>query len=498
MSLIMVIGSGFSGLSAAAHLARAGHQVHVFEKNAVPGGRARQLVTREGYTFDMGPSWYWMPEVFDRFFEEFGYRTADLYQLSLLDPAFDIVFGREDILRVPSDFGELASLLEQLEPGASSKLNEFMAEAEAKYALSMDEFIYKPGLSLREYVSFDVIKKSASLSIFSSFSKHVRKYFSHPKIIALMEFPILFLGAMPKDTPALYSMMNYAGLKLGTWYPNGGFGKVVDAFVRVARDQGVMFHFQSPVEKIHVSGNEVQAIQVNGKNFYCDGVIASADYHHVEQRLLSPEYRNYSAEYWQRKVMAPSCLIFYIGVNKKIPALNHHTLFFDESLTDHAHHIYRSPSWPEKPLFYVSCTSRSDAGVAPAGHENLFILMPIAPGLYDDEQTRERYFRLILGRLEKHTGEALEAHIDYKASYCVSDFLSDYHSFKGNAYGLANTLLQTAVFKPSAANKYVQNLFYTGQLTVPGPGVPPAIISGKISAGLMLKHLKSISHEGVI
>lgn len=490
MSRIAVIGSGFSGLSAAAYLAKAGHEVHVFEKNATPGGRARQLVTEHGYVFDMGPSWYWMPDVFESFFRDFGYHVPDLYRLRLLDPAFEMVFGKGDAMPVPADYATLRKLFDQVEPGAGAKLDGFLSEARMKYELSMKEFIYKPGLSVREYLSMQVLRKSVTLSLFSSFSKHIRKYFSHPRLIALMEFPVLFLGAMPEETPALYSLMNYAGLRLGTWYPNGGFGKVVDGMVKVGVNLGVRFHFNTMVEQIVAEDKQVTALLVNGAPFFCDGVIAAGDYHHVEQSLLPEVYRNYTDKYWAGKTFAPSCLIFYIGVRKKIPRLHHHTLFFDESITAHAQTIYKTSVWPEKPLFYVSCTSKSDDDVAPAGHENLFILIPLAPGLNDEEEIREQYFNKVMQRLEMHVGEPVTAYIDYKKSYCVSDFVSDYHAYKGNAYGLANTLSQTAMWKPKIANKKLKNLFYTGQLTVPGPGVPPAIISGKISAELLSKHFK--------
>ncbi|HEY0355863.1 MAG TPA: phytoene desaturase family protein, partial [Flavisolibacter sp.] len=334
------------------------------------------------------------------------------------------------------------------------------------------------------------------LDLFSSFSKHVRKYFSDPRLIALMEFPVLFLGAMPGDMPALYSLMNYAGLKLGTWYPIGGFGKLVESMARMAAENGARFHFNSPVDEIIIENKRVTGVSSRGKTMQCDALVASADYHHVEKNLLPPQYRNYTESYWEKKTFAPSCLIYYLGINKKLPALQHHTLFFDEDLERHSQEIYKDPSWPTKPLFYVCCTSKSDASVAPKGHENLFLLMPIATGLPDDESTREKYFNIMIQRLESFTREKnLVNHIDFKKSYCVADFISDYHSYKGNAYGLANTLMQTAVLKPKMQNKKIPNLFYAGQLTVPGPGVPPSIISGKIAAKQMEKYLKRQQHE---
>ena len=495
MSKIAVIGSGFSGLSAAAYLSAKGHNVHVFEKNAQPGGRARQLKTDSGYVFDMGPSWYWMPGIFESFFNDFGYSVADFYELKLLDPSFDVVFEEDDRISIPSQFSALCNLFESIEEGSSARLIKFMAEAEYKYKTGMENLVYKPGISIAEFYDAALIKGAIRLQVFSSFSKHVRKYFSNPKLIALMEFPILFLGATPRDTPALYSLMNYAGLKLGTWYPAGGFGKVIDAMITVAEINGTTFNFNCNVEKINIESNIARSMVVNGGVFECDAVIASADYHHVENKLLPPQYRNYSENYWQRKTFAPSCLIFFLGLNKKIKTLNHHTLFFDEDLFLHSKEIYKDPQWPTKPLFYVCCPSKSDESVAPKGHENLFLLMPLAAGLNDTEDLRETYFTIMINRLQKQTGEDILSHIDFKKSYCINDFVFDYNSYKGNAYGLANTLMQTAILKPGIRNKKIKNLFYAGQLTVPGPGVPPSIISGQIAATQLMKYLKPTVHE---
>ncbi|HBN03833.1 MAG TPA: phytoene desaturase [Bacteroidetes bacterium] len=491
MSHIAIIGSGFSGLSAAAYLAKEGYDVVVYEKNALIGGRARQFETDNGYTFDMGPSWYWMPDVFESFFGDFGYSVADLYKLHLLNPSFDIVFGKDDKMSVPENYDELCALFESIEPGSSIKLDKFMAEAAYKYNVGMGDVIYQPGDSITELLLPELIRGVFRLQVFSSFSKHVRSYFSHPKLIALMEFPVLFLGAMPQDTPALYSLMNYAGLKMGTWYPENGFASVTSAMQKVAEEYGATFHTNTNIEKINITGNKASSILVNGEMIYVDVVLASADYHHVETKLLDAKYRNYTEDYWSKKTFAPSSLIFYIGLNKRLDNISHHTLFFDEDITQHAIEIYKKPMWPNKPLFYVCCPSKTDNDVAPIGHENLFLLMPVAPDLEDTEEIREKYFHLMISRMEQQFNVEILSHIDYMQGYCVKDFISDYNSYKGNAYGLANTLMQTAILKPKMRNKKVKNLFYTGQLTVPGPGVPPSLISGKIASKIIISHLDS-------
>jgi phytoene desaturase len=498
MANVSIIGSGFSGLAAACFAAKDGHEVSVFEKNLAIGGRARSY-SEAGFTFDMGPSWYWMPDVFESFFNAFGRSAKDYYQLKQLDPGFQIVFGKNDILQVPAKMEELYAVFESFERGSSIALKKFLKEAEFKYQVGMQDLVYKPAFSWMEYANLDVAKGMLQANLFSSVSSYVQSYFKDSRLKALMEFPVLFLGAMANKIPALYTMMNYSALVQGTWYPEGGMFKIIEGMETLARSLGVQFYTNSSVTKIEVEAGVVRAIHTEKARIPTDGVIASADYNHVEQKLLEPAYRNYSSAYWEKKTFAPSCLIFYLGVDKKIDRLLHHNLFFDADFRSHAESIYKHAQWPGEPLFYVCCPSKTDTSVAPEGMENLFILVPIATGLEDTEAKRESYFESIIKRIEAHTGCFFASNIIYKKNYCLDNFVNDYHAFGGNAYGLANTLGQTAVLKPSLRNKKVKNLFYTGQLTVPGPGVPPALISGQVAAKELIKYLNKMkSNEAVV
>lgn len=482
---IIVIGSGFSSLSAASYLAKEGFEVEVYEKNEALGGRAR-IKTIAGFSFDMGPSWYWMPDVFERFFADFGKKVSDYYDLVRLNPSYR-VFWEDSQDDIPANMEELESYFEKYEPGSGIKLREFLAEAKQKYDIGMREFVTKPSLSFTEFLSLDIAKKGLSLDLFKPISKHVRQFFTHPKLIELLEFPVLFLGAKPEKTPALYSLMNYADMALGTWYPMGGMNKIIEGMVSVAKEMGVIFHTNSNVEEIVVEKNITRGIKVNGKLKKADFIVSGADYHHTE-KLLLPEFRNYKEQYWDKRVMAPSSLLYYVGLNKKVKGIKHHNLFFDESFADHAIEIYDTHKWPEKPLFYICNPSKTDNSVAPKGKENLFFLIPVSTELKEDtEEVRKKYFDLICERLKKHTGEDIREHIEVYESFAHSDFVNEYNSFKGNAYGLANTLKQTAFLKPKCKNTKVSNLYYTGQLTVPGPGVPPSIVSGKIVSELIKK-----------
>lgn len=490
MKKIAIIGSGFSGLSAAAYSSKEGHEVHVFEKNETVGGRSRQFRTENGYLFDMGPSWYWMPDIIESFFNDFDKKTSDFYELVPLNPQFEMVFS-DGTMSIPHHYEEMKQLFEKTEPGAGEKLDEFMKDARYKYEVGMKDFVNKPCHSWFEFVSPTIAKSVLKLDLFTNFQRFVRKYFKHPKLIMLMEFPVIFLGASPKDIPALYSLMNYGGYKLGTWYPMGGFFRIINAMEQIAVEKGVQFHYNANVQRIVVEKGKASSLMVNGKSLDFDVVIASSDYQHTENQLLSEEYRNYKPEYWEKLTFAPSCLIFYLGFREKIPNLKHHTLFFENDLDLHTHEIYKDKKWPTKPLFYACCPSKTDPHVAPEGCENVFLLMPVATGIEDTEETREKYFLDMIRRLEKHAGAPeLLSKIEYKRSYCIKDFKQDYNAYEGNAYGLANTLSQTAVLKPSLRNKKVKNIFYTGQLTVPGPGVPPSIISGKIAATEATKRIE--------
>ena len=457
----------------------------------MPGGRARQMKTN-GFTFDMGPSWYWMPDVFERYFNCFGKKVSDYYDLERLDPSYR-VYWDDGPVDIPADLNALKELFESFEPGSGERLEQFLKEAAYKYEVGVGKLVFKPGQSLTEFLDLDLAKGLLKLDVFNSMRKHVHRFFKHPRLRELMEFPVLFLGALPQQTPALYSLMNYADIKGGTWFPKGGMFRIVQAMYDLAVELGVKFQFNAEVSSIQIENQLAKGVitnSLNGNTSYpADVVIGGADYHHVETDLLPKEFRSYSNHYWESRVMAPGSILFYIGLNKKIKGISHHSLYFDTSFDIHGKEIYTTKEWPTNPLFYVNATTVTDPSMAPDGCENLFLLIPVAAGLQDDsEELRDKYFDMILDRMEKHLGQSIKDAIIFKKSYAHSNFIEDYHAFKGNAYGLANTLGQTAVLKPSCRSKKVKNLFFTGQLTVPGPGVPPSLISGEVVAGEVVKH----------
>jgi len=484
-----ILGAGISGLSAASFLAQSGWDVTIVEKNPTIGGRARQF-SHEGFVFDMGPSWYWMPDVFEQFYQKFGYTSSDFYELKRLDPSYRVYWPDQTHSDIPATMGELEAMFESFEPGSALKLRDFLKDAKYKYEVGMKDLVYKPSMKVTEFMDLRLLKGLFSMDLTNSFSTYINRYFSHPKLRSLLEFPVLFLGAMPKDTPALYSLMNYADMELGTWYPMGGMYKFIEAFEKIAKEQGVKIVTDAQITSLEKENGAVRAaIDIHGNRYESDVFISSADYQHTEKALLNGS-SNYSDAYWDKRVMAPSALLYYVGINKRVSNILHHNLFFDESLEEHGKEIYKNPQWPTAPLFYLSAPSLTDPSAAPEGCENLFFLIPIAPDLSDDEETRERYFNILLERLKNLTGNDIKDNIVYKRSFSISNFKEDYHAFKGNAYGLANTLKQTAIFKPQIKNKNLRNFYYTGQLTVPGPGVPPSIISGEVVAKYVHQNTK--------
>ena len=429
---IYIIGSGFSSLSASCYLAKAGYNVTVLEKNNTLGGRARQY-KKNGFTFDIGPSWYWMPDVFERFFADFNKKPSDYYQLDQLDPGYEVYFGKKDSVKISRNLKEIYQLFESEEKGSAKHLQSFLKSAKSNYNTAVKDLVYRPGISPLELITSKTIARVSQF--FLTIRKQVRKNIKSNKLIQILEFPVLFLGAKPSNTPAFYNFMNYAYFGLGTWHPKGGMYKVIEGMVTLATSLGVTFKTEANVEKILIdTSKNVTGIRVNGEVLKTNLLLSGADYHHTET-LLEKENRQYSKAYWDKKIFAPSSLLFYVGFDKKIKNVSHHTLFFDTDFDAHAVEIYDTPKWPKAPLFYANFTSLTDASSAPEGKEAGFFLIPLAPGIEDTEELREVYFNKIMDRFENLTDQKIRAHVLFKKSFCVNDFKEAYNSYKGNAYG---------------------------------------------------------------
>lgn len=479
---IIIIGSGFGGLSIAALLAKEGHKVKIIEKNEQPGGRA-SVLKENGFTFDMGPSWYLMPDVFEKFFNEFGKKPKDYLELKRLEPAYRVFFSKDDVVDVSSDLDKNKALFENMEVGGSKKLSEYLEKSEYQYDIAMKDFIYKDYKHFTDFIKPKLIVEGTKLHMFDKLDHYAKRYFSSDNIRKILEYTIVFLGGSPYDSPALYSLMSHVDFNLGVWFPiGGGIGQLVEAMVKIAKENKVDFEFNNPVKKIIVKDGKITGVETEKGIYDADIVVANADYPYVETNLLDEKYVSYDEKYWNKKKIAPSAFLMYLGLNKKLKSLTHHNLYFDSSWDRHFDDIFHNPKWPENPSYYVSVTSKTDKSVAPKDCENVFILVPVAPDLDDTDELRKKYSEKILKHLENLTGESIIDSIIFKKIFTHRDFSERYNAFKGTALGLAHTLRQTAVFRPSHTSKKVKNLYYTGHYNHPGIGVPMVIISSQILA----------------
>lgn len=476
---IAVIGAGFGGMSAAAYLAKAGYDVSVYEKNSLPGGRA-QVLKEKGFTFDMGPSWYMMPDVFDEFFADFGKKVSDYVTLKTLDPAYQVITGNGSF-EVES-YPEVKKLIKQRDKASLERFERFYAKSKLDYEVVRKHVLEKPMTSLKDVVDPKVLKLLLSSNTLLSYHQRINRTVNDPDIRKMMEFMSVFMGGRPDNIPAMYTLLAYVDLGLGVRYPMGGFGELAQAFLKIGQEHGAAYQFNSEVSKVLVKDGSVDAIVAGGKKVAVDGVVANADYHHVETSLLPASSRSSSASYWRQRTISPSGVLVFLGINRRVPNLLHHNLFFDGDWNGHFKSIARRGKLPSDPLFYASVPSKTDKSVAPRGQENIFVLVPVANGPQASSTQVREIVKNVVARLEKKSGVELKKHIAVKETAGQAFFKTKFNAYKGNAFGLAHTLRQSAVFRPKITSRKINNLWYTGQYTNPGTGVPMVVISGRVAA----------------
>jgi phytoene desaturase len=472
---IVVVGGGFGGLSAACHLADAGADVTVVERRDRLGGVAGRI-ERDGFRFDTGPSWYLMPDVFERFFERFGREPSDYYSLTRLDPNYRVFWKDGDSAAVPADRPGQRALFESYETGAGDALDAYLDGAAEAYEVGMAEFVYERRPRVRDWLDPALLRAARGLTLLGSMDDHVADYFDHPKLRQLVEYTLVFLGGSPYNTPALYSLMSHVDYDLGVYYPAGGMASVVDGIARLARELGVTFETGTPVTGIEPTVDGLTVATAAGRRTV-DRVVSTAPPAHTERELLPTGVADHDPDYWDSRTYAPSAFLLYLGVEGDLPELAHHTLVLPTDWRSHFEAIFDSPAWPTDPSYYVNVPSHTDDSVAPDGHSTVVVLVPIAPGLDDGPDQRARYREAVLDDLADHAGVDLRDRIVVEQSACVTEFASMGYP-QGTALGLAHTLTQTGPFRPSHRSAAAPGLYYAGSFTDPGIGVPMCLISG--------------------
>lgn len=481
MSEVLIIGAGMGGLATAALLAKDGHSVTILEKNTSIGGRARTWQS-EGFTFDMGPSWYQMPEAFDHFFARFGKKPEDYFELVKLDPQYKVFFNNAAPIEMSADHHRNMALFEKLEPGVTPRIEKYLKHAGEQYDLSVQHVLYRNYDSMRDFFNTDMMKIGMKFNVLENLQQTVEKVTKHPHIQKILMYTVLFLGGSPTKTPSLFSLMSYLDMKLGTFYPMGGIGAVVAALESLCKEHGVTILTGKNVTKIEVESGVAKKVHTTTGLYHADIVISNADYPFTETTLLDAKYTTYPASYWAKKTIAPSAFIMYLGIKGQMQSLAHHTLFLDDDWMTFFNSLFNGSEWPENPSYYVSCTSKTDPSVAPKGHDNLFVTVQVAPDVPDTPAQRERFAKKIISHMERLTGESIADRIVLKRYFSPTDFKTDYNAYKGTAIGLSNTLLQSAYFRPHNRSKKVSNLYYVGQYTNPGVGMPMCMISAELVA----------------
>ena len=490
---VVIIGAGLGGLSAGALLAKRGYQVSILEKNEKVGGRAN-IFTAEGFTFDMGPSWYLMPDIFEHFYKLMDEDINEHLNLVKLSPSYRVFFpGDKDypVLDIHSDLEKDLPTLEKLEPGVTPKIKKYLQLSGEQYEIAKRGFMYRNYNSVLDFLSWDIMKEGRRMNPLQTMEKYLNKWFKDDRLKKILEYTLVFLGSAPSKTPALYNIMNFIDFDMGVYYPKGGIYEIVESLSSIATKNGAQIRTNAAVNKIVVENKTATGVELeSGEIIDADYVISNADLWFTETQLLEKQHQTYPEKFWEKTVMGPSAFIMYLGLNAEIPSLTHHNLRFGKDWKKNFSEIFDQPQLPSDPSYYVCKPTHTDTNVAPEGQDILFTLVPIPAGLKLSDEEMSSYRDKLIEMMKSDLNlPNLEDMIVYERSYWADDFKRDYNAYKGTALGMAHTLKQT-LLRPGNKSKKVKNLLYTGAGTNPGIGMPICLISGELA----YKRIENIKH----
>ena len=502
----VVIGGGIAGLATAALLGREGFDVALLEARDELGGRVGSW-DRDGFRFDTGPSWYLMPEVFDHFYRLLGTSTAEQFTLTRLDPGYRVFF--ENYVRpvdIVSDKHTNLTTFEQIEPGAGASIGRYLASAKDAYRIALRRFLYNTFDSYQPLFVPEVLWRTGRLTglLLQPLDRFIARYVTDHRLSQILGYPAVFLGSSPSMAPSMYHLMSHLDLEDGVYYPSGGFREVIHSIVRLAEAEGVEI-LTGAVATAITTENEnrasvtgVQFTDASGAARYlaADIVVSAADLHHTETVLLPEELRSYPEKWWTTRVAGPGAILLFLGVRGALPELAHHSLFFTEDWDENFGRIFNAPtSIPNPASIYVCRPSATDKGVAPSGHENLFVLVPVpadpAIGHGGEDGSGDAVVEEVADEVIRQISKwanipDLAERVVVRRTVGPADFEQDFHSWKGSALGPAHTLRQSAFLRGKNVSSRVDGLFYAGGTTVPGIGLPMCLIS----AELVIKRLR--------
>lgn len=479
----VIIGAGFGGLALANLLAKSGVAVKIYEQHNQPGGRAGQL-KKDGFTFDTGPSWYLMPEIFEHYFDLLGEKPQDHYELTRLDPGYNVTFADGSSVKIHGDKRKDGKTFDTVHPGSDKILQRYLDQSEEIYRLAVKEFLYNNFASAQQILPKNMIRHIPRLIMLAgrTMDSYLRGYFKNEKLRQILEYPAVFLGASPFKAPALYSLMSYLDFRQGVFYPQGGMYKLVTALTSIGQKLGVEYHYSKAVKAILYDDRKATGIElVDGTKVFADIVVSNADLHFSETKLLPSGLQTYPEKYWRKREAGPSAILLFLGVKGKLPNMEHHNLFFTQDWQGSFDQIFDKKSWPEHASMYACRPSKTDTTVAPKGHENLFVLVP-GPAVAELSQEElqslaDRY----IDQLAMMIGVAdLRKRIVTKQIFGPRDFAAEFNAWQGTALGLSHTLRQSAMFRPKNVSSKLHNLYYVGGTTVPGIGLPMCLIGAEL------------------